>query len=163
MAKKTLTQNFCEALSPLKTLSLPLKLWLIWLAIQGFIQAIGYDRWLIGGIYMAHLYGFSRLATESERTHFNQRLLFWLSCFVVFLYGRGLVWIYGGSTWVVQGVLTPTQLLLPLAPLAVESFCLIGLKRAQKGVLISPQVTASDSTPTVVIDMDTGEILKEMT
>lgn len=106
-------------------------------------------------MYGAAVYGFSQLGRETKSSDFNQRLTFWLSVFLVFLYGRALVFIYGTSFALLSGNHSPTRLIFTLTPLLIESGWVVGLKRVQKGDVFK-------TTQQVIVDMETGEILKEM-
>lgn len=139
----------------MKALNFSLKTWLFWLLIQGIIQAFWFHQWLIGLLYGAHFYGFSQLAKEVDVTKFNQRLLFWLKIFLIFFYGKGLLFIYGNSVSLLVGDYSPSKLIGSLISLGLECFWLIRLKQAQKE-------TEPSKTQQVLIDEKTGEILKEM-
>lgn len=155
MTKQKLKTQIQQNLATINNLSLSLKIWLLWLLIQGMFQTFGLNQGLIGLLYVAHLYGFSQLAKESEIAKFNQRLLFWLSVFLIFWYGKTLLFLYQTSALLLTGSLSPTKLIGSLLPLGFEAFGLIQLKRAQKE-------KANPNTQQVLVNADTGEILKEM-
>lgn len=159
---KTRLQNWRSDLSfePIKTFvkqSPLLALWLLWLWIQS-LWACFLNLWEIGFFYFGLFLAFGRLITEPTVGRFNRRLFFWLKVSFLFTLGRFLIFLYGNAPLFLFQIISPTQLLATLLPLAIEAGFIPGLKRQRRTYSKQPKPGEQN----VLIDTKTGEIVKEM-